>query len=74
MLNRKQELKGDMRRLGSAVYQAYYEQQHIKQILNRQHRSIAYVSVKTKVFGYIEAFLIIACSSLQVSCQPFETF
>lgn len=59
------ELKGDMRRLGSAVYQAYYEQQHIKQILNRQHRSIAYVSVKTKVFGYIEAFLIIFCSSLQ---------
>ena len=59
------ELKGDMRKLGSAVYQAYYEQQHIKQILNRQHRSIAYVSIKTKVFGYVEAFLIVLCSLLQ---------
>ena len=25
------ELKGDMRQVGTAVYQAYYEQQHIKQ-------------------------------------------
>lgn len=59
------ELKGDMRKVGTAVYQAYYEQQHIKQILHRQHRGIWSFAVKVKVLGYAEAFFIVLCSVLQ---------
>jgi len=59
------ELKGHMRQVGTAVYQAYYEQQHIKQILHRQHRGIWHFAVKVKVLGYTEAGLIVLCSILQ---------
>ncbi len=43
----------------------YYEQQHVKQIILRQHRGIYHIATKTKIMGYIETFLIIMCSVLQ---------
>jgi len=46
-------------------YQTYYEQQHVKQIILRQHRGIYHIATKTKIMGYIETFLIILCSVLQ---------
>jgi len=62
------ELKGDMRKVGTAVYQAYYEQQHIKQIMNRQHRGIWQFAVKVKILGSVEAFSIVLCSIIQYIC------
>merc|ERR1711977_736464 len=43
----------------------FAEQQHIKQILHRQHRGIWHFAVKVKVLGYTEAGLIVLCSILQ---------
>merc|ERR1711934_455879 len=59
------KLKGEMRSLGGSVYQTYYEQQHIKQLLTRGHRGIWFFSEKTKVLGLVEAGLIVVCSVLQ---------
>ena len=59
------KLKGEMRSLGGSVYQTYYEQQHIKQLLTRGHRGIWFFAEKTKILGLVEAGLIVVCSVLQ---------
>mmetsp|Transcript_2745 Transcript_2745/g.6934 ORF Transcript_2745/g.6934 Transcript_2745/m.6934 type:complete len:303 (-) Transcript_2745:114-1022(-) len=60
------ELKKDMRSLGNAVYQSHNEQNHIKQIQIYQHRCLLFIAMKAKVLGYLETFMIVLCSGLQV--------
>ncbi|QDZ20067.1 GOLD domain-containing protein [Chloropicon primus] len=58
-------LKQDTRKLGGAVYHTHNEQKHIKQIQIWQYRLLTYVAYKVRVYGLLEALVIISCSALQ---------
>lgn len=58
-------LKVDTRNLGGAVYHAHNEQAHIKQIQIWQNNILQYVAYKVRVYGILEAAVIVACSVIQ---------
>ena len=59
------ELKRDMRQLGSSVYHAHNEQQHVKQIQLYQHRCLYVFGVKRKWLGFLQSLIIVICAVLQ---------
>jgi len=60
------ELKTDIKKLGSAIYHALYEQQQVKQLIFRKHKEVMHLSNKSMYGGFLEALVICVCSALQV--------
>ena len=67
LMRRVQELKTDIKKLGSAIYHALYEQQQVKQLIFRKHKEVMHLSNKSMYGGFLEALVICVCSALQVS-------
>ena len=60
------ELKLDVKNLGSTIYHTLYEQQHIRQIIQRQNKGVKSISKRTVFAGLLETIIICMSSILQV--------
>ncbi len=60
------ELKLDVKNLGSTIYHTLYEQQHIRQIMQRQNKGVKSISKRTVFAGLLETIIICMSSILQV--------